>query len=82
MCGNRSKVLQSTSCLTPPTFITTRLFSAFDLIIMKGSGGSEDIDLQKYAIDFFNKLNNISNDYNNINEGNLSYDDRSIVCRS
>ncbi|KAJ8941328.1 hypothetical protein NQ318_004772 [Aromia moschata] len=46
VCGNRSRVLQSTSCFTPPTLMTTRRFSAFERIIMNGSGGSDDIDLR------------------------------------
>lgn len=41
VCGSRSKVRHNTSCFTPPTFIFTRRFKAFDLMIMNGSGGRE-----------------------------------------
>lgn len=46
VCGSLSKVLQRTSCLTPPTLMHTRRLSALERIIMKGSGGSEDMDLE------------------------------------
>lgn len=42
--GSLSSVRHNTSCLTPPTFMQTRRLSAFDLMIMKGSGGKDDME--------------------------------------
>lgn len=46
VCGSRSSVRHRTSCFTPPTFIRTRRLSAFERIIINGSGGIDDIDLK------------------------------------
>lgn len=44
VCGSRSNVRHSISCLTPPTFMHTLRLRALDRMIMNGSGGSEDSD--------------------------------------